>query len=430
MSGGRAGGAERLSRRALAPLADELVRRFGDGSDPVMLSLRHLPAETRHALADLLGRDRLPAAGGTIRVDRLAEALGLDSVAQLRVGVESLRGPLPDRRAERRAERAAREWLWAWLADEATTLELFGGNLAPQAQRTWVERLRSQGARGGVEAHRRRLERALQVLRTLPADGVPLAAFANDILGDPHALDRGKRLAAIVLDAVALAGAMPLAGDAAAARRLWESVGIAPDPLSSTVLVLGLGLEAPPPLGPWLRATRAVGEPVVLTLAQLRRWPLPALPAGERAYVVENPSLVAEAARLGWAGPPIVCSSGRPTVAVVTLVRQLAAGGAEVLQHADFDAAGLAITGWLAARAGTTPWRMSSGEYLAAMSPDSAQPRLSALPPTPWDPSLQATMGQGGRPVYEEGLRTELLRAMVAPGNMRYGSAAEGPTVP
>jgi hypothetical protein len=33
------------------------------------------------------------------------------------------------------------------------------------------------------------------------------------------------------------------------------------------------------------------------------------------------------------------------------LVRQMGAAGAEVRQHADFDAAGLAITGWLAAQA-------------------------------------------------------------------------------
>jgi uncharacterized protein (TIGR02679 family) len=178
-------------------------------------------------------------------------------------------------------------------------------------------------------------------------------------------------------------------------------------------LVVGLGVEAPPPLGPWLRATRAVGEPVVFTLAQLRRWPVPALAADERVYVVETPSLVAEAARLGWDGPPIVCSSGRPTVAVVTLVRQLAGAGAQVLQHADFDATGLAITGWLAARAATTPWRMSGADYLAAASRRSGQATLATLPPTPWDPSLHAAMAQAGHPVYEEELRVELLRAMV-----------------
>ncbi len=68
------------------------------------------------------------------------------------------------------------------------------------------------------------------------------------------------------------------------------------------------------------------------TLAQLRRWPLPALARDQAILVFENPSLVAAAARSGWAAAPIICSSGRPTVAVVSLIRQLTA-----YQHADID---------------------------------------------------------------------------------------------
>lgn len=401
----------RLARPELAPLVDELCRRFGEGGDPTVVTVRGLSTGQRQALADLFGLDRLP--GPRVRVDRLVGALGLASAAALRGELESLRGPLPDRRAERRADRSARDELWAWLAVEAAAVlpALGAGPAAPAA---WVKRLRSQGARGGVDAHRRRLEWALQVLRALPADGVPLAAFADDLTGDPHALDPGRRLAAPVLDGVALAAGSPLPSDAESARHLWESVGVAPDPLSSTVLVLGLAVGAPPPLGPWLAAARDAGEPVVLTLAQLRRWPVDPLPVGEVAYVVENPSLVAEAARLGWTGPALVCSSGRPTVAVVTLLRRLAAGGATILQHADFDAVGLAITGWLAERAGTTPWRMSAADYRAAAAEVEEGQDLLALPPTPWDPHLAVAMAALGRPVYEERLRAALLDAMSA----------------
>ncbi|HSH62035.1 MAG TPA: DUF2399 domain-containing protein, partial [Acidimicrobiales bacterium] len=77
--------------------------------------------------------------------------------------------------------------------------------------------------------------------------------------------------------------------------------------------------------------------------------------------------------------------------------------------------AGLAITAWLAERAGTTPWRMGAGDYLAAArTGDATSVSLARLPATPWDPSLQAAMGEGGRPVYEEELRSELLEAMRA----------------
>lgn len=394
----------------MAPLVDELARRFGEGAAPVLLTVPRLSMAQRLALADLFGLDRLPPGTAKVRVARLVAALGLESTEALRHAVEEVTGPLPDRRAERLAQRSARDELWSWLGAGALGVPLF--RAAPATVAAWVERVRAQGPRGGVDAHRRRLETALRVLRALPADGVSLAAFASDRAGDPHALDRGRRVAAMVLDAVALATGAPLPAGAESVRDLWESVGVAPDPLSSTVLVLGLsGAGAPDPLGPWLAAAAAAGEPVVLTLAQLRRWPVPALPAQTVAYVVENPSLVAEAARTGWTGrPPLVCSSGRPTVAVVTLLRQLGAAGAELRQHADFDAAGLSITAWLAERAGTTPWRMTAAEY-AAVAGGPAGPS-GPLPPTPWDPSLHRAVSDTAVPVYEEQLRGELLDAM------------------
>jgi uncharacterized protein (TIGR02679 family) len=250
------------------------------------------------------------------------------------------------------------------------------------------------------------------VLRALPADGVSLASLAADVLGDPHALDHGRRIPALVLDLVALASASEPAVDAEAVRLLWESVGVAPDPLSSSVLSLGLGAAtaAPGPLGDWLAASAAVAEPIVLTLAQLRRWPVEPLPADTTAIVVENPSIVAEAIRLGWRGPPIVCSSGRPSVAVVILLRQLGAEGASLLQHADFDGAGLGITAWLQARAGTTPWRMGAADYREALGvAEPASPGFERLPATPWDPALRAAMEASGSAVYEEQVRATIL---------------------
>lgn len=404
----------RLARPELAPLVEALVQRLGDGDEPTTITVRDLTERSRASLADLLGLDRMPPATSRVRVDRLLSALDLRSITDLRASVEALRGPLPDRRAGRQAEQAAREGLWSWFEAETITLDPDGRHrLAP-----WVDRVRAQGVRGGIDVHRHRLEQALRVLRALPADGVPLAALAADVLGDPHALDRGRRLAALVLDAVAMTAGLAPAGDAEAARELWERVGVAPDPLSSTVLVLGLRGSGDGPLGPWLDATCAMSEPVVLTLAQLRRWPLPPLPATGSAYVVENPSLVAEAASAGWSGPPLVCSSGRPTVAVVTLLRQLGSGGAPLYQHADFDPAGLSITAWLADRAGTIPWRMTAADYLAAAGPAEG-PASWSVPETPWDPSLREAMMGVGRVVYEEQLRADLLAAMRPP--MRSG---------
>ena len=97
----------------------------------------------------------------------------------------------------------------------------------------------------------------------------------------------------------------------------------------------------------------------------------------------------------------------------VSLVRQLRAAGAQVFQHADFDPAGLGITGWLAQRAGTIPWRMSAADYLAGVATDRERVGLAGrLPPAAWDPALVEAMAAHGVAVYEEELRAGLLAAM------------------
>ena len=398
------------SRPELAPVWAELARRFGDGDPPVAITLRDLSMRERQAVADLLGLDRLPPATARLRVDRLAKAFGMAGVDDLRAVVEAQVGPIIDRRAARIEARRLRDDVWAWLAEKAGSLPLVAGD--DERLRPWVEAVRAGGVPGGdVARHRRRLTAVLAVLAALPADGIGLAALAADVLGDPHALDRGRATATLVLDAVAVTRHRARATDAEAARLLWEEVGVVPDPLSSTVLVLGLALAGDHPLG----SVSAAGEPVVLTLSQLRRWPVDPLPAGGAAFVVENPSLVAEAASRGWDGPPLLCSSGRPTIAVVSLVRQLRAGGAEVFQHADFDPAGLGITNWLAQRAGTIPWCMGAAEYLAAVATNRERVALAgALSPAPWDPELVETMAAHGVAVYEEEIRADLLSAIAS----------------
>jgi uncharacterized protein (TIGR02679 family) len=401
---------QRLDRLELTPLIDELARRYGDGAMPTTVMLRNLDDEQRSAVADLLGMARLPPVTVRLRVDGLRAALGLNEAIQLRTIVEQIRGPLPDRRGDRVAADAQRADLWSWLAAEANLLPLAAGTATLEP---WIDYLRRSGVRGGVDAHRKRLERAIAVLRKLPADGVPLAALADDVIGDPHALDNGRTLSAIVLSALAVAHQSDPPEDAESARLLWETVGVAPDPLSSAVLTLGLRADHDHPLAGFLERSADDAEPVVLTLAQLRRWPIPPMPLAASVFTVENPSLIADAANRGWSGPSLVCSSGRPTVAVVTLLRQLGVAGCRLYQHADFDCAGLAITGWLEARAGTVPWRMATADYSAAITTHRSRVELKTpVPATPWDPQLHQAMLAAGVVVFEEELRTTLLDEM------------------
>lgn len=403
--------ATRLAVPSLEPLVDELVRRFSSGRDPVRVTLPDLSATGRARLADLLGLDRHLAAGSSLAVDRLAAALDVHDAAGLRAVLVQLRGPLGDRRAERVARATARSALWADLAAEAAMLRVFGD---PVVAGTWVDQVAAAGVPGGdVDAHRRVLDLAVACLRRLPADPpVSLAGLAADVTGTAHGLDPGRRVARLVLDALALAfgvvGVEATVG-AESARSLWEQAGVVPDPLSSTVLALGLRPRGGDPLAVYLRAAADAGEPVVLTLRQLQRWPVDALVDAPVAYLFENPSLVAEVVGT-WPRAPVLCSSGRPSLAVVLLVRRLVAGGTEVRQHADFDPSGIAITRWLGDRAGTVPWRMGSADYRAAVEAGGPTAELvGVVGDTPWDPDLVRAMNAAGRAVHEEALRAELL---------------------
>ncbi|MGH8993815.1 MAG: TIGR02679 family protein [Acidimicrobiia bacterium] len=407
--------ARTLDRPELAPLWDELFRRYGEGvGRPASITLRQLSPPERQALADLLGSDRLVPVATRIRTDRLAAAIGTDPDVGLRELVVRLRGPIRDRQAERATTRHAREELWAWLTAAAGELPLFAA--APAAVQEWRDAVQAGGVPGGsVDRHRLLLERAVSVLRAIPADAVALPSLAQDRLGDPHGLDRGRKIASLAIDALAIARGQDPPTDAEGIRSLWEVHGVIPDPYSSTVLVVGLRPAGEGPLVRWTAEAAAAGEPVSLTLAQLRRWPLPPLPAGSVAYVVENPSLISEAAATGWSGPTLVCSSGRPSLAVVLLLRQLAAAGARLAQHADFDVAGIGITAWLTERAGTTPWRMRAQDYLAAAGQSgSRRPLTGRVPITDWDLDLARAMTQTGVAVYEEELRNDLIARMAA----------------
>lgn len=400
--------AVRLFDPDLGPLVDELVRRFASGHLPVRITIPVLSERGRSRLADILGLDRYPVEGKQLAVERLATALGAGDVHGLRAAVEAMRGPLGDRRAERLAAQRARTELWGYLADAAATLTIFP---TPAARSAWVERAREVGVPGGdIGAHRQRLEQAVAALQRLPASPpLTLAGLAADETGSGHGLDPGRRLTRLVLDGLAIAFGAEPANDAEAARALWERAGVVPDPLSSTVLTLGMRSHGDGATAAYLRASSHASEPVVLTLRQLQTEQLEWSAGNGTAYVFENPSLLADAAGR-WRGPPLICSSGRPSVAVLTLIRQLVLAGISVHQHADLDAAGIAITQWLTERAGTIPWGMTSHDYLAAIESQPTTELTGKVDATPWDPALARVMRAKGRAVHEEAIRADLLR--------------------
>ena len=197
---------------------------------------------------------------------------------------------------------------------------------------------------------------------------------------------------------------MPAPRSTAERRELWERAGVLADAVSSTVLTLGLRPVADDPRAARLRAAADLGDPVHLSAWDVRRTPL-ALDPDVPVLVCENPAVLeAFAVRCGGAYP-VVCTSGWPAAVAVELLDQL---DAPLRYHGDLDWRGVEICGWLVARSGVVPWRMTAADYLGA--PGGA-PLKGREVSTPWEPGLAAAMRERGLAVYEEQVVQELLAA-------------------
>ncbi|HSV68001.1 MAG TPA: TIGR02679 family protein [Mycobacteriales bacterium] len=403
---------DRLRAPALAPVWRAVHERLSSGRAVTRVRVGPLDAEQRTALADLLGLDRLPGEFHHLRLGHLdavlAEVTGLDTGAV----AAALLGPLDDRAGRRARAAAERAELWRWLAGH----EVVRGQ---PALAEWAAQLGRAGLQAGsVPVTRALLERALLVLGRLPAQGLPLPAFATEVLADPHALDDGTRLASLVQRALAVIFAVEAPQGAEQRRALWERVGVAEDDLSTVVVAAGLRPAGPGLASRILRACVEVGEAAALTLAQLRASP-PFAPDGVGAdvWVVENPSLLALAVRrFGRRCPPMVCTAGWPNGAGVLLLRRLAATGARLHYHGDLDGEGVRIAAYVLAKTGATPWRMSAADYLAEVTrAGGATGATAPAPPTgrvtdaPWDPDLAAAMRTHDVAVPEERVAAALL---------------------
>lgn len=388
------GSVHRLSSD-LRPVWEVLHRRLSEGRPVHRIKVGPLTDTQRSAVADLLGDARLPGEYWSIALSRLDEVLFDRIGCDGRAVVEQLVGPLGDRSSERSAAAAERTALWEWLARHEVIR-------AQPALAPWATAMRRAGLVGGsVDRTRRELERALLVLRAVPAAGLPLPVFAESTVRDPHALDEGNRLHTMVVRALTILYDRERPTGTAALRELWACAGITDDELSSTVLLAGVPMRGGAgPVPDILRICADAGVAAVLTLQQLRltqRWPA----AAERVFVVENPSILAMALhRFRDRCPPMICTSGWPSSAAVELLRQVAGAGAQLWYHGDFDGDGLRIAANLVARLGATPWRMSSTDYLAALVPDG--PPVGRVDPVPWDPELAGHMIRLGHAVPEE----------------------------
>jgi len=257
------------------------------------------------------------------------------------------------------------------------------------------------------------------LLGQLPDPDTPerLALFAQRTSGDPHTLDPGRasgRLFLLVLGDLArmqrrdydegldllikhteeIGEGLPGVDTSSTSTspqdrtqelRLYSSAGLLVDMISSNVAVFNLAGATyrdgtPDPL------PQVAGERVLLLpLRQLLEWQS-AIPKQEDIYVIENPQVFEEviaAMDSNRASPSLVCTSGWPSVAALTLLDLLLAASPTYRLHysGDFDVKGLQIASALMTRypGRCLPWHFDTDSYEVALQSDGVLARTNEL---------------------------------------------------
>lgn len=389
-----------LGGEELRALRQRLRSRYERGTSLDQFTLTDLDPHERRALAGLLGR-RVSAAG-SMRLHRsgLDAALKHAGIASsLRQALEFLDGPLTDRLAEQAARRQS--WDEAFSCIEEPRLVALVADVAGTAL---VKRL----AASDPQRAKGLLVQASRVISRLPGRGTSRAQLAADVLGDSHGLDDGRAVGTIVLRACA---ADPFLETVEAAglqdaeeshRERWARLGVTVNALTLPALCLNLPIMNPDLI-------HQAGEPLHLSLRRLLRRPPGWVVADRDVFVCENPDIVAIAAdRLGSTCAPLVCTDGMPSAAQQTLLAQLAAAGARLRYHGDFDWGGLTIGNFVMREFGAKPWRFGTTDYLAATAEHSIPLRGGRRVVAQWDDALAGAMADRGVAVHEEGV-AELL---------------------
>ncbi|WP_246477466.1 DUF2399 domain-containing protein [Actinokineospora xionganensis] len=333
------------------------------------------------AVSDLIGRQLTALVGTTIVVADLDERLrtgefhcGLGEVLAAVHGEPVVFSP-----EQPSVDASRREWSDKILTEALTAAGL---QSAPWAS-LWIDHVRRY-AKLPPEQLAEPAAQAIAILSrlTLTPGAIPTEWIARtDLAADPRALDRGQKVAGLVLRAAALAHGFEFPKTADDERVLWERCGIALDGLSATVLSVGLPL------------------PRHADLRDLGGAPRDLVAPGTVVWVCQNPRLVEAAIDAGLT-KPLVCLSGGLNTVTRQLLSRLAASGAVIHCHADFDRTGLLLTRHVLAVTDGVPWRMGADDYREGL--DLARAENVDLPPlgpdpgaAPWEPVLTEALRAG-----------------------------------
>lgn len=380
----------------LAGLRKRLRQRYQRDASPGLLRLGALSEAEHAAIAALAGRPSRHARSMQIDVAEIDATLARAGLAaSLRDALEQLDGAIIDLTVQRLEVRSQ----WQRLVDDC---EHSGLRSALQTSIGLGLLKRLCGSR--PEVGTRLVRDADQVLRRLPAAGIPRAQLAVAALGDAHALDAGSPVGTLVLAALRqrAATANENDGNGERTRDLWAAVGVLVNELARPALTLNL----PGPTG------AEAGEPVYLSLRSLVRSPPAWAVDGRPVFVCENPNLLAIAAdQLGPRCAPLVCTDGMPAAAQRTLLAQLRTAGARLHYHGDFDWPGVRIGNHMLREHDARPWRFSTPDYRAAVAgaPRPGRSLDDAAVSALWDDTLGDAMLAERLAIDEEALADVLL---------------------
>lgn len=399
------------------------------------VQLRNLTSEEQEVLSGFFGRNLTRQSGLTADV---AEVDIIIRESRFAIGLAELL-PLYFREELRSNRAAALELEEQW--------ERFFSEVEPYAARpktrVWLQLLkegRESGYRTLLRLYQEDRQEAARVLRTClrALDELPVVTgercrrpvFAARLTGNPHGLDRWTWLGRLlylgmlyVLDLPPENGGTEKAGAvnryrAEKVRKVFRRAGLEEDDLSSNVIVAGLRTKEADPRARLFESARENRSPLILPLRffeQETKWfPFDAV------YVVENPTVLS-AVLDAWEEPgcpPLVCTSGQPSVAALWLLDELVAGGAKIYYSGDFDGKGLEIgVGlWKRYQEAFVPWLFDARAYENAAAgtglSEKQRKKIDSLS-VPWDPQLTQKILKRGCIVFQEVLVEDMIKYLM-----------------
>ncbi|HUH05261.1 MAG TPA: Wadjet anti-phage system protein JetD domain-containing protein [Kofleriaceae bacterium] len=348
-------------------LGELLDRRERRGALPSSATLVAGTDQVR-ALSELLSPRAVKAGDGRVRID-LRHA---DEVCRRQLGLaldELLYAALDRTPRDPAAERARlRSTLAVALAEVRGRARTDAARRFVDAELGGCDRgsgeTHAHATTAGVDAACLEVERIARCMDAALENDAPIriANFAAAVLGDSKALaagsDRARRLARALIDhheptrdAVYLGNGV---SDRQALRQALEVCGVHRDEAALTVYCFGpLVYEKAGRRFDQVAAHAVLGDPVPLSLAQLRGAAIAELPV-RRALVIENqtPFLDYVEALAGRGDPDelVVFSHGQASWAVIQLLRMVRRARVPIVHTGDLDRSGVLIARSLGAR--------------------------------------------------------------------------------